>query len=98
MSFMRQKEDFICEFCAQTNIGDGYTNHCTNCLYSKHVDVEPGDRLSDCGSLMKPVFVSYTTTNSYILHRCEKCGFNKKNKIQMNDSVETMSKIQSTLK
>ena len=98
MSFMRQKEDFICDFCGLHNTGDGYTNHCCNCLYSKHVDIEPGDRLSACGGLMKPVYVSYTARDSYISHKCLKCGFEKKNKVQTNDSVEAMVLIQSTLK
>lgn len=98
MSFIRQKEDFICEFCGKANAGNGYTNHCISCLFSKHVDIEPGDRSSDCGGLMKPVYISYTSTNPYILHKCQKCGFEKKNKIQAEDSVEEMAKIQSTLK
>lgn len=98
MSFIRQKEDFICEFCGNGNSGNGYTNHCTKCLYSKHVDIEPGDRLSMCGGLMKPIFVSYTSAEPYILHQCQKCKFEKKNKIQLDDSVEEMAKIQSTLK
>ncbi len=98
MSFMRQKEDFICEFCGLPNTGDGYTNHCRKCLYSKHVDIEPGDRMSTCGGLMKPIFVSYTSTDPYILHKCVKCGFEKKNKIQIGDSIEAMAQIQATLK
>ena len=24
--------------------GNGYTNHCSQCLWSKHVDINPGDR------------------------------------------------------
>ncbi|MES2985913.1 MAG: RNHCP domain-containing protein [Patescibacteria group bacterium] len=98
MSFIRQKEDFICDFCGVSNLGDGYTNHCHSCLYSKHVDVEPGDRLSTCGGLMKPIFVSYTSKDPYILHKCVKCSFEKKNKVQMQDSIETMARIQATLK
>lgn len=98
MSFIRQKEDFICAFCGKEIKGNGYTNHCSSCLYSKHVDVDPGDRLSACGGLMKPVYVSYTSKDPYILHTCTVCGFERKNKIQSDDSVETMMKIQSTSK
>lgn len=94
MSFKRQKEDFICEFCKAFNEGNGYTNHCSMCLYSKHVDIEPGDRLGTCGGLMKPVNVSYTSKDHYILHKCVICDFEKKNKIQQNDSVEAMYNIQ----
>ncbi len=94
MSFTRHKEDFVCEFCKKGIVGDGYTNHCTFCLYSKHVDIDPGDRLASCGGLMKPVYVSYTTKDSYILHKCLRCGFERKNKIQKDDSVEAMIAIQ----
>jgi hypothetical protein len=98
MSFIRQKEDFICDFCNKEMRGNGYTNHCSACLYSKHVDVDPGDRSSLCGGLMRPIYVSYTNTDSYILHKCLVCGFERKNKIQDGDSVEVMIKIQSTVK
>lgn len=94
MSFIRHKEDFICEFCGAEIQGNGYTNHCNACLYSKHVDIEPGDRLSTCFGLMKPIYVSYDENNQYILHKCIRCVFKKKNKIQENDSVEAMIAIQ----
>ena len=32
-------------------------NHCPVCLYSLHVDVQPGDRASDCHGLLRPVGV-----------------------------------------
>lgn len=95
MSFIRQKEDFICDFCKKQIKGDGYTNHCVDCLHSKHVDVDPGDRLSDCKGLMRPIYVSYTSKDPYILHKCLVCGFERKNKIQSNDSIDMMIKIQS---
>ena len=94
MSFIRHKEDFQCEFCKSSITGDGYTNHCNFCLYSKHVDIDPGDRLAACMGLMKPIYISYTTKDSYILHKCVLCGFERKNKIQKNDSVESMAAIQ----
>ena len=37
--------------------GSNHRNHCPNCLCSMHVDHEPGDRESDCGSIMDPVAV-----------------------------------------
>ncbi len=94
MSFTKKKEDFICENCGFTNIGDGYTNHCRQCLYSKHVDVDPGDRLNLCTGLMEPIYVSYTNKDKYIVHRCLKCLFEKRNLLNDGDSVETMIMIQ----
>ena len=31
-----------------------YTNHCPRCLYSKHVDINPGDRAEQCDGMMEP--------------------------------------------
>jgi len=35
----------------------GYTarDHCPYCLYSKHLDIFPGDRKNECKGLMKPI-------------------------------------------
>jgi hypothetical protein len=43
-NFQRCKEDFRCGHCGHLERGDGYTNHCTACLWSAHVDIQPGDR------------------------------------------------------
>jgi len=53
--FQKKKEDFICEKCGFVNVGDGYTNHCQKCLWSKHVDINPGDRAEKCQGLMEPI-------------------------------------------
>ena len=53
--FQRKIEDFVCANCGAKIKGNGYTNHCPACLWSKHVDINPGDRASVCGGLMKPI-------------------------------------------
>ena len=97
MSFIKNKEDFVCENCGVLNKGNGFTNHCYNCLFSKHVDISPGDRLNCCGGLMRPVGVSYTNKDKYLLHKCNKCGLEKKNIINEKDSIESMIAIQKSL-
>ena len=52
--FSRLIEDFICEHCNNPVKGNGYTNHCPYCLYSKHVDEDPGDRAATCHGIMEP--------------------------------------------
>ena len=39
-------EEFICENCGKKIEKLGYScrDHCNYCLYSKHVDINPGDR------------------------------------------------------
>ena len=91
--FKKVTEDFICEHCGQKVQGDGYTNHCPFCLYSKHVDVHPGDRLETCGGLMKPIDVEMLSDGYIITHQCEKCGYIKKNKAAKVDNFEKMVEI-----
>lgn len=88
--FRKKVEDFTCDQCGFSVAGDGYTNHCPQCLYSKHVDIHPGDRLSDCGGLMKPVWVEYERQEYVITHECIKCGHKKRNKMQSIDSVDAV--------
>ena len=52
-TFIRKTEDFICEHCGREVRGNGYTNHCPYCLWSKHVDINPGDRAAGCGGLKR---------------------------------------------
>jgi len=93
--FQRNKEDFICKNCGQENKGDGYTNHCFKCLYSKHVDINPGDRAEDCGGLMQPIDTYQKKGQNFITHKCEKCGFLKNNKLSEKDSFEEFVRISS---
>jgi ribosomal protein L40E len=87
-------EDFICLNCGATNVGDGYTNHCAECLYSLHVDrVEPGDRQSRCKGLMLPVNWSLESGRYRVLNQCKKCGHEKWNSLKKEDSIEALSKI-----
>lgn len=86
--FKRTKEDFVCENCQEKVIGDGYTNHCTECLWSKHVDINPGDRASECGGLMRPILTEQDKGEYKILHRCVECGLEKRNKLQNKDNFD----------
>lgn len=91
--FARNIESFTCENCGAFVQGDGYTNHCYSCLWSKHVDVNPGDRKNKCQGLMKPVKITKKIDSYIITHECIKCGFQKRNKFQKNDSFQEALKI-----
>jgi hypothetical protein len=91
-NFSRTIEDFICERCSTFNVGNGYTNHCSNCLWSKHVDIIPGDRASDCLGLMQPVDFEL---KKGVLHRCTICKFERYNKIQMMDDYDMIVALSS---
>ncbi len=74
--FLRVKEDFGCEVCGNTVIGDGYTDHCPKCLWGKHVDKDiPGDRASECGGLLEPISALYQNGRFKITYKCQSCGY-----------------------
>ncbi|MES2409554.1 MAG: RNHCP domain-containing protein [Patescibacteria group bacterium] len=86
--FQKKKEDFVCEHCGAQVTGNGFTNHCPKCLYSKHVDIFPGDRKAECGGMM-PLIKLESVNNAYILtHRCVKCGYEKRNKMSEDDDFD----------
>lgn len=91
--FQKNKEDFICENCGEDVFGNGFTNHCPECLYSKHVDVNPGDRLDMCSGLMPAIRIEKKEENYILLHRCEKCGFERRNKMSKDDNFDAVLKI-----
>jgi hypothetical protein len=89
--FQKRKEDFMCEHCSFEVKGTGYTNHCPQCLWSKHVDVNPGDRAATCGGMMKPVRVETEKGLKQLLtHRCEKCGYEKRNRLEIGDNFDAV--------
>lgn len=91
--FQRKKEDFICEVCSSYVYGNGYTNHCPYCLYSKHVDVSPGDRQSDCKGIMKPVSFEFKADNWRVIHCCIKCNHTKINKLSSQDNIDVIANL-----
>lgn len=84
MSRNKENVGFICENCGREVLplsSGSYRNHCPFCLYSKHVDQQPGDRLNPCGALMKPVGLKYHSKKGYqIMHQCTRCGQSQLNK------------------
>jgi len=101
--FTKTVEDFVCEHCGEKVIGDGYTNHCPKCLWSKHVDINPGDRASLCQGMMKPIKVEVERGEYLITHCCcEKpvrpghpggCGFLRRKKAEKEDNFDEILKL-----
>jgi hypothetical protein len=56
-------------------VGTAHRNHCSNCLWSRHVDDDtPGDRAAGCCSLMEPIGISVRGDGEWVLvHRCTGC-------------------------
>ena len=93
MSFQKKVEDFVCEHCDMRVAGNGYTNHCPRCLWSKHVDINPGDRAAACGGLMEPVAVEGTTDSYVLVHRCGLCGEIRRNRADKHDDMGALISV-----
>jgi len=93
MTFKKTVENFVCENCGHENVGDGFTDHCQKCLWSKHVDIDPGDRLEICGGMMKPIETGDKNGSYRIKNKCQKCGFERWSKVLPLDNFEIATAI-----
>lgn len=89
---------FDCVHCAQpipAHTGGSYRNHCPRCLWSRHVDVTPGDRAAGCGAEMEPVGVDHSGKKGFILiHRCIRCGAEDRNRLAPDDEMDRVIELQ----
>ena len=95
--FQKKIEDFECENCGAQINGTGYTDHCPYCFYSKHVDINPGDRKEDCGGLMKVISIENKDGKYVLMYECDKCGYIRKNKVHEDDDMGALIQIQKAL-
>ena len=94
--FTKIDEPFICENCEAKIDALGYTcrDHCKECLYSKHVDINPGDREETCHGMLEPIRVELDSKKGYvIIYRCKKCGAIRKNKAADDDNKELIIQL-----
>ncbi len=94
--FYRMRECFTCRICGVATVGNGYTNHCPACLWSRHVDVNPGDRAESCGGLMKPISVEQKGGRYRIEHACARCGARRYNKVSKKDDFDAVIALVQT--
>lgn len=85
MSRREENAGFICQHCGESVLpltNGSYRNHCPHCMFSKHVDVVPGDRRSACGGLMAPVALREKSGKGLqVVHRCLECGHESVNRV-----------------
>jgi hypothetical protein len=82
---------FSCSHCHEIATGDApgtqHRNHCPKCLWSLHVDMQPGDRRSNCRGEMEPIAVWVKANGEWsLLHRCRNCGTVRANRIGGDDN------------
>ena len=93
--FTERDESFVCENCNKKVSPLIYSSrdHCPFCLYSKHVDINPGDRENTCKGLLKPIGIEKYKDTYKILYQCEKCKTLHKNIVAKDDNMEKIIEI-----
>lgn len=89
--FTKNDASFVCANCGREVEPLGYSsrNHCPFCLWSLHLDVNPGDRASECGGKMEPVRVEIDSKKGFVIvHRCTKCGELRRNRAAHEAKVQ----------
>jgi predicted RNA-binding Zn-ribbon protein involved in translation (DUF1610 family) len=94
--FIKINDEFLCGKCGEINPPADKTcrNHCRKCLYSLHVDVNPGDRASKCHGWLKPIEIEISAGEmKSIKFKCEKCDQISRNKIADDDNRQKLFEI-----
>lgn len=87
---IKRNDPFTCKNCGkkiEPAKSGKCRNHCNYCLFSRHVDITPGDRKHSCKGLMEPIGTETRKDGKYIQHECVKCGIKKWNKILEDDRI-----------
>ena len=97
--FTKLDEQFICENCKQKIEKLKYTtrDHCNYCLYSKHVDINPGDRQNQCKGLLRPIGIEKFKNTYKIIYKCEKCNQIHKNIMANDDNMDLIIEISKNI-
>lgn len=93
--FTMKDETFVCENCHHNVQKLNYTarDHCPFCLYSKHVDINPGDRQNKCLGLLVPIGIEKFKDTYKIIYRCDKCGQLHKNIMANDDNMDIIIQL-----
>lgn len=88
-------EEFTCKNCGCSVKKLEYSarDHCPNCLYSLHVDINPGDRMNECHGLLKPIGIEKYKNTYKIIYRCERCKEVHKNIMADDDNYDEIIKL-----
>lgn len=88
-------ESFTCEKCGKTIEPLVYSarDHCPYCLFSKHVDILPGDRANECHGLLEPIKIEKFKNTYKIIYKCQKCHKTHKNIMANDDDMNIIIEL-----
>ena len=95
-TFEKNDNEFVCNVCGKLVPTLKYSSrdHCTRCLCSIHVDINPGDRANTCLGTLIPIDIETSNKKGYIIkYKCQKCGVQHNNKSAEDDNFKTILQV-----
>lgn len=95
-TFEKNDEPFACRVCGRLVPTLKYSSrdHCTKCLCSIHIDINPGDRANNCLGTLVPVDIETSNKKGYIIkYKCQKCNQYHNNKTAEDDNFNSILKV-----
>lgn len=95
--FITKDESFICNNCGYQVEPLQYSSrdHCPKCLYSIHIDINPGDRLNPCLGNLVPIEIEKFKDTYKIIYKCSKCKEIHKNIMARDDDMNRIIELSS---
>ncbi len=94
--FTKNDAGFTCQHCGRyvPPLLSSSRDHCTTCLYSLHVDINPGDRANTCHGLLVPIGITLNSKKGTIIHyHCDTCGAYHNNKAAPDDDFDAIIEL-----
>ena len=93
--FTMKDESFTCIHCGKPVTKLNYTarDHCPFCLYSRHIDIMPGDRANPCQGILVPIGIEKFKDTYKIIYECEKCHQQHKNIMAKDDDMDMIIEL-----
>lgn len=94
-TFKKNDNEFVCRVCGKVVPPLIYSSrdHCSKCLCSIHVDINPGDRANTCLGTLVPFDIETNKKGYVVKFKCQKCGQIHNNKTAEDDSFKTILKV-----
>lgn len=94
--FSKNDTGFVCAQCGHTvpPLLSSSRDHCTHCLHSLHVDINPGDRANSCRGLLVPIGIEQNSKKGIVIkYHCNTCGAYHNNKAAPDDNYDTILEV-----
>lgn len=93
--FVKNNQGFRCIVCGADVFPhpSSSRDHCNRCLYSLHIDINPGDRTNPCQGILEPVGLDLKRGEKRIVYRCQECRAVVVNAVAPDDSEDKLLEL-----